>query len=320
MRLGQLARKLDIETNDIVKYLKKQDIIIDNHLNTKLEDEQIELITKHFYIPEEVKEVVVVETPEVQPVVEEVEIQEEEITIEEETEIPEAIEEIVEVEETVVETPEIISEEEIVVEQTPVSQPINLSGVLTVMDLLEKAATEEPTPLVELSRDDKVPEDSNASIIRAPKIELQGFKVLGKIELPEDPRNKKKEEAKAEETTPEETAEISNDTPAQEQPIEVVATHTPHPTKKTKILNVEKEFIDDSFFKEEVVEKPKSAKEIKLAKKKGKKKKVVVKEATPEEIAKTTLREKRKRQRKNTKEAAKKNEKHWLKRLWDAIK
>lgn len=317
MRLGQLARKLDIETNDIVKYLKKQDIIIDNHLNTKLEDEQIELITTHFHKPE-VKEEVVVETPEIQPAIAEVEIQEEETSTE--TEIPVQITEIATEEEVTIETPEVVAEEEKKEEepqQTVIEAP-SASGVLTVMDLLEKAAAEsEAQPLVEFSKEDKIPEDIEATVIRAPKVELQGFKVLGKIELPENPKNKKKEEAKAEETPSKEAEESTLET---QEPAAVIEKPTVHPNKRTKILNVEKEYIDDSLFVEEVVEKPKKAKELKQAKKQAKKKKAIVKEATPEELAKAKLREKRKRQRKNTKEAAKKQEKHWLKRLWDAIK
>ncbi len=49
MRLGQLARQLDIKPEKIVSFLKKEkDIIIKSHPNCKVEDEFIEEISNHF--------------------------------------------------------------------------------------------------------------------------------------------------------------------------------------------------------------------------------------------------------------------------------
>lgn len=48
MRLGQLSRQLGIETSKAVKFLKTHEIEIENHLNTKLDDNAIELLIEKF--------------------------------------------------------------------------------------------------------------------------------------------------------------------------------------------------------------------------------------------------------------------------------
>jgi hypothetical protein len=48
MRLGQLARKLEIRPIDIVDFLAKQNITIEDGTNTKIEDEHTALVFQHF--------------------------------------------------------------------------------------------------------------------------------------------------------------------------------------------------------------------------------------------------------------------------------
>lgn len=56
MRLAQLARKLDIPKNEIIKFLSSKDISIETHGNTKVEDPHVKLIEKHFVQQEAEKE------------------------------------------------------------------------------------------------------------------------------------------------------------------------------------------------------------------------------------------------------------------------
>jgi hypothetical protein len=48
MRLGQLARKLDKRPIDIVDFLAKKDITIEENANTKVEDAHVALVFQHF--------------------------------------------------------------------------------------------------------------------------------------------------------------------------------------------------------------------------------------------------------------------------------
>ena len=49
MRLGQLARQLEIKTDEIVSFLEKEkNISIKSHPNSKVEDELIPLISEYF--------------------------------------------------------------------------------------------------------------------------------------------------------------------------------------------------------------------------------------------------------------------------------
>lgn len=61
MRLGQLARQLDIKIDKIVTFLEKEkQITIGEHPNTKVEDELVAAITSHFKpVEQKVKEIVV---------------------------------------------------------------------------------------------------------------------------------------------------------------------------------------------------------------------------------------------------------------------
>jgi len=133
MRLGQLSRKVNIKSTEILSYLKNEfDIELGSHFNTKVEDDIAEKVISKFTVkPVEV-------TAPTIPVKTEV------------IEIP-----VTEVENEVVE--EIEQEEEIVpkpIKEFEVNQEVDASTIL------------------------------NAELIKAPKVELPGPKVIGKIELP----------------------------------------------------------------------------------------------------------------------------------------
>jgi hypothetical protein len=120
MRLGQLARKLEVRPNQIVEFLATQNIDIDNGTNTRMEPDHVNIAAQHFSpgLPFEDAGDDVPDANEVAPK----------------------------------------KGDEAVEEPTAESQPENV--------------TDEP-PF------------EKPEVIKAPKIELSGLKVLGKIDLPE---------------------------------------------------------------------------------------------------------------------------------------
>ena len=48
MRLGQLARKLEVRPNQIVEFLATQNIDIDNGTNTRMEPDHVTIAAQHF--------------------------------------------------------------------------------------------------------------------------------------------------------------------------------------------------------------------------------------------------------------------------------
>ncbi len=125
MRLGQLARKLNLRTDEIVALLASKGITIESGNNTKLQDEHAQLVTQHFSPGTTLTEEEMSERPEQRP------------------------------------DPARSDQKE---EQSEVK------------------AEAVPTDVTE--------EGALTEVIRAPKVELAGLRVLGKIELPE---KKKKE-------------------------------------------------------------------------------------------------------------------------------
>ena len=53
MRLAQAARKLSITTDDIVDFLEIRGIVIEKDSNTKLDENAVKLLYRHFEIEEE---------------------------------------------------------------------------------------------------------------------------------------------------------------------------------------------------------------------------------------------------------------------------
>jgi hypothetical protein len=160
MRLGQLARKISIHPSEIVAFLAKQNITIEDGNNSRISDDNVRLIFERF-APEQLVSATgaVSENSEIVDV------------------IPEPITEV---------TPPVHVEEPVAVEEA-------------LMEV--KTATDE-------SQEESLPDT-----IKAPKVELKGLTVLGKIELP---LPKKKEEEIDEVQGPEapEPAVVSAASPA----------------------------------------------------------------------------------------------------------
>jgi len=168
MRLGQLARKLDVRPAEIAAFLAQHNSIIDIGSNVRLNEEQVVLVMKHFapdetFVPEPQK--ASIEPPDLP--VEEVEQKNEEVSMEE-----------------------------------------SASGLI-----LEK------------------PE-----LIKAPKVELAGLKVLGKIDLPE---LRKKEEKAAE--PQQEAAPEAEPKRNEQKPFRKKEYHKPRPVKNPVAMKRERE-------------------------------------------------------------------------------
>jgi hypothetical protein len=124
MRLGQLARKVAVHPSEIVSFLSKHNITVEDTTNARVDDEHVKLVYEKF--APHLANVVVEEMPE-----------------------REAI-------------PEVQPVEADTKEETLVSTPVT--------ELSEEVAAESPAELPE--------------VIKAPKVELKGLTVLGKIDLP----------------------------------------------------------------------------------------------------------------------------------------
>ena len=131
-----MARKLALKPIEIVGFLAKQNIIIEDGGNTKLEDDHVELILKKF--------------------------------------APEHLE-----------------------EPRPKLEPIIQSSATPVIIENDPVVTEVQFP------SNNVNEEETIELIKAPKVELSGLKVLGKIELPE-PKKKEAVPESSDETTSDE--------------------------------------------------------------------------------------------------------------------
>jgi len=212
MRLGQLTRQLEVEAKTIIKFLAKEGIEIENHPNTKLAEKDTELVLEKFK-----KEVIPEEEPEVQPIPVSEEVVEEEIespVIEEEIisetiSTPEEETTILE-EETKLEVNEEKEAETTSTEDVKVEEPIKATT-----DVVPEMNSEEGIPEVKVLDEDTVNElveqgeiqsdieaeaakTEEAGIIKAKLTKLEGLNVVGKIELPSDPRREKKEAARKE--------------------------------------------------------------------------------------------------------------------------
>ena len=115
MRLGQLARKLELRPAEIVEFLGSNGITIVDHANTRLEDNQVMIIQKHF-------------------------------------------------------KPDYNNDSIVEGEDSPPSS--EFEPVL-------------PQPQIMFQSDEIDVVDEKPEVIKAPKVELSGLKIVGKIELPE---------------------------------------------------------------------------------------------------------------------------------------
>ena len=138
MRLGQLARKLELSPTEIISFLNEKNISTSEGSNTRLTQDQVALVCGKFD-PTDSKQILTA---------------------------PDKKEEA---EPTPVET------------YKPEPQPI-------VDEVVNVAAVVENTP--EFVSESASTEEAKNEVIKAPKVELSGLKILGKIELPQP---KKKE-------------------------------------------------------------------------------------------------------------------------------
>ncbi|MGB0934030.1 MAG: hypothetical protein ACPGU5_07085 [Lishizhenia sp.] len=192
MRLGQLARRLEINAKDIVTYLEKEhQISITNHPNSKLPEDSLDAILENFK-PSPVEEMN--KALEIEPI--------EDISRPVE---PEQVANEVEIEIEEPETHVAAAEVEPTNEPTEVKEKIE--------------ADDEPV----IEEEESAPLNIIDGIIKAPKVDLEGIKVVGKIDLPEP---KKVEEVTESEAEPS-TIGAATDAPIQKAPEE-------KPAKKEK--------------------------------------------------------------------------------------
>lgn len=163
MRLGQLARKVNVKPAQIISFLEKEhDITVEENLNSKIEEKSLELVLAEFKVEE---------------VLEESKIEMDKTVSDEnsenETALPIIAEEI---------------EEDIT---SDISQEVEPVGELKEDDIVLVESTEgntvtdEPEKLIAVDEDgEEIELHVVDGIIKAPKKELEGFKVVGKIELP----------------------------------------------------------------------------------------------------------------------------------------
>ncbi|WP_424961020.1 hypothetical protein [Ekhidna sp.] len=185
MRLGQLARKYDIPLQEIIDYLKEE-TGEKFHANAKLYDAIETQIFKHFDLypddpvlePEEQIEEKEPEQSFDQPTSEPMSPEEDIASVDGELAIHSAPSEDLET--------SVTSEQELEAQPRP-----NDDEVIQTDKLLELLENEEATPDLE-----------KVKLIKAPKKELPGLKVLGKVDLPEP---KKKAEPEDQKKKPERT-------------------------------------------------------------------------------------------------------------------
>ena len=171
MRLGQLARKYGISKKDIITYLKEKDPKLHSlGQNTKLDEALVELLSSRFGDPEQLFDDPVTDTSE-----ENHEMSTPEAVNEEQEP---ALTQALDVEQ---QTPPSPQDEEIEPSTTDTSDDKPVSVAKTA-----KGEAIETDKLLELLEDEEKEVDlSKITLIKAPKRELEGLKVVGKIELPE---------------------------------------------------------------------------------------------------------------------------------------
>ncbi|MBK7129303.1 MAG: hypothetical protein IPM74_07685 [Crocinitomicaceae bacterium] len=148
MRLGQLARKLDTKPSAIIEYVKTNyGLTLENDLNTRVEDEHAQAFAKSVHVN-------------ISALTEETESTTTEPKLESTT------------------AKELTEKESEVIESTPESihVPIEVPHYHSATHEKNESVVDPFIPL---------PVDPEAELIKAPKIKLEGLKVLGKIELPE---------------------------------------------------------------------------------------------------------------------------------------
>jgi hypothetical protein len=173
MRLGQLARKLDIKVNEIVDFLKDEhNISIDSDLNTKIDGDALDYIVDNYKV--EAVEVVAVVEGAIEPNV-----------AGENNRDSENITEIVE------------EEIEIVADSKLIETVETENDQIEEVPVLEK----EEKLVVESEDGEEIELNVVDGVIKAQKTELSGFKVVGKIELEQPKKSVQHFKTEGDETT-----------------------------------------------------------------------------------------------------------------------
>lgn len=248
MRLAQAARKFSITTEDIVDFLEIRGIAIEKDSNTKLNEEAIVLLHKFFEVEENDEvELVVVEEVEHVTTAEDIElISEVEDDLEGEIEL-ERVEDAANEKQEEVELEmqnESEEEEQIAIEEVIEVKETDTKSFKTVEELKESA-------------DD---ESDNEFVIKAPKVELRGLNVLGKIELPEPkpkPEAEQKEDtvAKSKRANPNLKDRRGNrkNTKRELSPAEIRKREEQREIRKRKQIELEKKRKGENFYKKNIL-------------------------------------------------------------------
>lgn len=159
MRLGQLARVVALKPKELISFLEEKGINNYTHANSKLSQEDESFILDHFGKK--------LEKPE----------------------------EVIEIKKTTSHPPDIPSAS---VEDIPVKEELADAAEEASVPVNKETEPEaSPSSNSEVIEEDKseVEEVEEVELIKAPKIELPGLKVVGKIELPEPPKKETTEKA-----------------------------------------------------------------------------------------------------------------------------
>lgn len=277
MRLGQLSRKLQVKTAEIIDFLQSEyDVVINNHPNSKVPEELLALLENHF---------------------------KKEIVLESAAELENAI----------------MEEHEVVLDVPKTETPYDSEIQESPLEELEKVVIIENSPNY---NNDIVEDEAELNIIdgviKAPKIEFAGVKVVGKIELPEkkieaptdtlieevspiDPHNdveNSEEQVNAEPITPEQVEKKRKSRPSKSSQSERKDRHrrndqpllTPEEQRRIKLKEAQKQKLEAQKAKKENRRETYSQ-ELKPAKNNSssQKKKKIISNKTPKKQKPTTL-------------------------------
>lgn len=193
MRLASLARKIKATPTKIAEIAKSQEIELDRGSNTKLSEEQIQLILSELGVE------LVLEKEEIEIKTEEKQIEVSELALKEHAEKTDATKKAIEKDIDSYDTLPILNATE------PVANAIDEIAALDP-DIIDEQA-ERPEKIMAHSSEENGEELENTTesiqeateVIKPPKIHLQGLTVKGKIDLPEPkPKEEKKIEEKKE--------------------------------------------------------------------------------------------------------------------------
>jgi len=245
MRLAQAARTLSITTEDIIDFLEIRGIVIEKDSNTKLEEEAIKLLYQHFEIEEE--DATEARTPK-----------------EEEPPLPAL---------------------ELLIAPLPADPTVIISDELGeeiyFLQYPPPAPPQAPPGAELLEDDDEGEESKDELVIKAPKVELKGLNVVGKIDLPEPkpkPEKEQKDEPKAKKTHSKPRPKKSTKRKGKRElsPAEIRKREEQREARKQKRIEKEKKEKREQFYKDKILV-PKQLEQ----KRKSKKKKKIVKEINP---------------------------------------